>query len=301
MPSPFAEVRRARPLLGTLVEIAVRGAADPRAAIDSAFGVVAHVQSLMSYHDSGSELSRLNRQALRRPVALQAETYDVLCAALALSECTAGAFDVTVAPQLERQGLLPRHLRGSVPGTWRDIERLSGRRIRFRRPLRVDLGGIAKGYAVDRACAVLRALGVDSALVNAGGDLRVVGATAWPIAVRHLANPGQRIPLCDLTDGALATSAGYFLAREPGFRTQRALVDGRSRQLRDWYGSVTVCAPTCLKADALTKVVGLLGARAESLLLRERATACIIGADGVPRTLGLGRSRASAGNEPKAA
>jgi thiamine biosynthesis lipoprotein len=296
MPLPFAEVRRARPLLGTLVEVAVRGAADPNAAIESAFRVVAHVQSLMSYHDPASDLSRLNRQAPRRPVALQADTYEVLCAALALSERTAGAFDVTVAPQLERQGLLPRHLRGTVPGTWRDVECLSGRRVRFRRPLRIDLGGIAKGYAVDRACAALRANGVDSALVNAGGDLRVIGATAWPITVRHPTNPGQHIPLCDLVDGAVATSAGYFLARASSSRTQRALVDGRSRHTRDWLGSISVSAPTCLKADALTKVVGLLGVRAESLLIHERATACIIGANGKSRILGAGRSRAPAGD-----
>jgi len=294
MPLPFAEIRRARPLLGTLVEVAVRGAADPNAAVESAFRAVAHVQSLMSYHDQASDLSRLNRQAPRRPVALQADTYEVLCAALALSERTAGAFDVTVAPQLERQGLLPRHLRGVAPGSWRDVECLSGRRVRFRRPLRIDLGGIAKGYAVDRACAALRAIGVDSALVNAGGDLRVIGTTAWPIAVRHPANPGQHIPLCDLVDGAVATSAGYFLACGSSARAQRALVDGRSRHTRDWLGSVSVSAPTCLKADALTKVVGLLGVRAESLLIHERATACIIDANGKPRILGVGRSRAAA-------
>jgi thiamine biosynthesis lipoprotein len=151
--------------------------------------------------------------------------------------------------------------------------------VRFHRPLRIDLGGIAKGYAVDRACEALRAHGVVSALVNAGGDLRVVGSTPWPVAVRHPARPAQRLPLCEIADGALATSAAYFLPMSAG-RRARALVDGRTRGLREWHGSVSVTAATCLRADALTKVVGLLGARAAPMLVRERASACVIRLDG---------------------
>ncbi|MBX9873648.1 MAG: FAD:protein FMN transferase [Beijerinckiaceae bacterium] len=280
-----AEVRRARPLLGTLVEIAVRGVQDPDAAIEAAFGAVAGVHAAMSYHDPTSDVSRLNARAHRRPVAVLATTFEVLQSALAWSERTDGAFDVSIAPQLERQGLLPRRRLGTASGSWRDIECLPGRRIRFRRPMRIDLGGIAKGYAVDRACAALRARGVGCALVNAGGDLRVVGSTGWPIALRHPAEPGHRVPLCELADGAIATSAAYFLP-ETASRRARALVDGRTRTLREWHGSVSVSAATCMAADALTKVVGLMGARAERLLTRERATACIIGIDGTTRILG---------------
>lgn len=280
-----AEVRRARPLLGTLVEIAVRGVQDPDDAIDAAFGAVASVHLSMSYHDPASDVSRLNAQAHRRPVAVHAATFEVLQAALAWSERSGGAFDISVAPQIERQGLLPRRRLGTASGTWRDIECLPGRRVRFRRPMRIDLGGIAKGYAVDRACAALRARGVGCALVNAGGDLRVIGATSWPIAVRHPAEPGHRLPLCELADGAIATSAAYFLPGSAN-RRARALVDGRTRALREWHGSISVSAATCMGADALTKVVGLMGTRAERLLRRERATACIIGIDGTARILG---------------
>lgn len=286
MTSSCAEVRRARPLLGTLVEIAVRGAGDPGPAIDAAFTVIEQLQRLMSYHDPASELSRLNRQAYRRPVTLSRATFEVLQAALALSARTDGAFDVSIAPLLEREGLLPRHRRGARDGTWRDIECLPGRKVRFRRPVAVDLGGIAKGYAVDRACAALRAHGVKSALVNAGGDLRVVGSAAWPVWVRHPADPGVRMPLCQLADGALATSAAYFLP-ERHARRARALVDGRSRVARAWSGSVSVTAATCLSADALTKVVGILGHRAAAVLVRERASACIIRHDGTHRLLGF--------------
>ncbi len=285
-PAMTGIVRRARPLLGTLVEISVRGADDPEAAIDSAFAAIGEVHALMSYHDPASEVSRLNRQAHRRPVRVHSATFEVLRAALALSQRSGGAFDVSIAPELERQGLLPRVRGRGAAGTWRDIECAPGRRVRFHRPLRIDLGGIAKGYAVDRACEVLRRHGIHSALVNAGGDLRVVGSTPWPIVVRHPARPGTLLPLCDLADGAVATSAAYFQERPPGARRVSALVNGRTRGLRDWCGSVSVTAATCLHADALTKVVGLLGARAEALLVRERATACIIRIDGTHRLLG---------------
>ncbi|MBX9630857.1 MAG: FAD:protein FMN transferase [Burkholderiales bacterium] len=284
---PTAEVRRARPLLGTLVEVAVCGGPDPGPAIEAAFAAVASVHSLMSYHDPASDIARLNRQAYRRPVSVHPATFEVLQAALDWSRRTDGAFDVSIAPQLERQGLLPRFRSGIATGTWRDIECLPGRRVRFHRPLRIDLGGIAKGYAVDRACTALERNGVSSAMVNAGGDLRVVGSTAWPIAVRHPTQPGHRLPLCELADGAIATSAAYYLPGGFGHRRTRALVDGRSRMLREWCGSVSVSAATCAKADALTKVVGLIGVRAESMLVRERATACIIGATGTTRILGV--------------
>lgn len=282
---PPAEVRRARPLLGTLVEIAVRAADAPEQAIAAAFDAIAHVHARMSYHERASDVSRLNGQADRRPVAVHADTYQVLRAAVALSARTAGAFDVSIAPQLERQGLLPRRRLGTTSGTWRDIDLLPGRRVRFRRPLRIDLGGIAKGYAVDRACDVLRAHGIGNALVNAGGDLRVIGSTPWPIAVRHPGDPAIRVPLCELADGAIATSAGYFLRRHGGSGGSRALVDGRTRGLRHWQGSVSVTAASCLSADALTKVVGLLGRRAAPILIRERAVACLIAADGTTRFL----------------
>jgi FAD:protein FMN transferase len=293
-----AEVSRARPLLGTLVEIAVRGVQDPDPAIEAAFGAVAEVHALMSYHDPRSDVSRMNRQAHRRPVAVNSKTHEVLEAALEWSRRTDGAFDVSVAPQLERQGLLPRRWLGAAEGRWSDIRCLPGRRVRFVRALRIDLGGIAKGYAVDRACDVLRAHGIGSALVNAGGDLRVLGAVGWPIVVRHPGEPGQRLPLCEVADGAVATSAGYFLPQRG--RRLRALVDGRSRTPREWRGSVSVSAATCAQADVLTKVVGLLGARALPLLTRVGATACLIATDGSVRFLATSLAGYDSGGRPSA-
>jgi thiamine biosynthesis lipoprotein len=135
------------------------------------------------------------------------------------------------------------------------VELLDGRRVRFRRPLRIDLGGIAKGYAVDRAVAALGAAGVEAALVNAGGDLRAFGARPWSVALRHPLSPARSAHGLELRDEALATSAAYFSRRRCGTGEVSALLDPRSG--RPWLGaaSVSVRAADCLHADALTKVV----------------------------------------------
>jgi thiamine biosynthesis lipoprotein len=263
MPSPSpaintSELRRARPLLGTLVEI--RAAAPwpaPRlhAALDAAFAAVERVQGLMSFHDAASELSMLNREAWRRSMPVSAETWDVLAEALELSRLSGGAFDISVAPSLEAWGYLPAAAAPVVPGAdWNDIELLPGERVRYTRPLRIDLGGIAKGHAVDRAIEVLRRAGVDSAVVNAGGDLRVFGA-AQPVHLRHPLDPVASGHELQLRDEALATSAAYFSRRRIDALEVSPLLDPRSRSPYVGTGSVSVCAPDCRSADALTKVV----------------------------------------------
>ena len=109
MTSAFASVRRARPLLGTFVEITAVGTPAPAidAAIDAAFETIEIVHRLMSFHEAESDVSRLNRDAATHPVRVHRWTYEVLAAALALQRCSDGLFDVTVAPILHRLGVLP--------------------------------------------------------------------------------------------------------------------------------------------------------------------------------------------------
>jgi thiamine biosynthesis lipoprotein len=257
--SPATEVRRARPLLGTLVEIqaaAALPAARLHAALDHAFAAVERVQALMSFHDPASELSRLNREAAQGAVAVDAQTREVLAAALALSRLSEGAFDICVGAPLRRWGYLPEGEGGAAPGAdWRDIELLADGRVRFQRPLCLDLGGIAKGYAVDRAVAALREAGVERGLVNAGGDLRGFGPAPWKIALRHPLSPAHSVHALELCEEALATSANTFSRRVLGAGEVSPLLDPRSG--RPWLGaaSVSVRAADCLHADALTKVV----------------------------------------------
>lgn len=274
-------LRRARPLLGTLVEVAVHDPlprADAEQAIARAFAAVARVHALMSYHDPRSELSRLNREGYAGPVPVSDETWQVLSAALQLSAASGGLFDVTVAPPLARAGFLPRHAcdpPASRHGSWRDIELLPDRRVRLARRVRIDLGGIAKGFAVDRAIAALREAGVVSGEVNAGGDLRVLGRPTHSLYLRHPEQPTHLLPVTS-RHAAAATSAGYFQSRDLGGRVRCPIVHPGTRTLCDACRSVTVFADQCLVADGLTKVLYTDPARGQAMLGPFRARAVIL-------------------------
>lgn len=250
------EVRRARPLLGTLVEISARG---PRAesAVTQAFRAVEQVHGLMSYHDLASDISRINRDAAFRPVPVHAWTWNVLAAACAFAEASDGLFDITVAPALARLGYLPRHPdfpRASGHADWRDVELLPRQRVRFARPLRVDLGGIAKGFAVDQAIAALQAGDVFTGRVNAGGDLRLFGPEAETVLLRHPQSPAYLLPVAELHNGAAATSAGYFSPRRVHGRDVSPHIHPHTGQALPAGASATVLAADCMTADALTKI-----------------------------------------------
>jgi FAD:protein FMN transferase len=254
LPSPVAElalqhVRRARPLLGTLVEIGVSAAAalpHIHAGVDAAFAVIERVHTLMSYQDPDSELSRINRDAAMGAQQIDAHTYRVLLAALRFARLSDGAFDACVAGPDET-------------ANWRDIEMLDDGRVRYRRALRLNLSGIAKGYAVDAAVSALETLGFDNIMVNAGGDLRVVGA-ARSINLRHPLAAAHSAHTLILQDAALATSATYYSRRATQGGEVSALVDPRSGAAYIGNRSVSVRADNCMSADALTKVVLFAGA-----------------------------------------
>jgi FAD:protein FMN transferase len=269
---PPLEIRRARPLLGTLVEITARGGceAELQHAVDQGFAAVARVERLMSFHDRKSDVGRVNRLAHRVAVRVHPWTWHVLRSAQKMSLATRGVFDITVGGELVRTGYLPRFNgpRADPRVSWHDVELLPGHRVRFRRPLYIDLGGIAKGFAVDRAVARLRACAVDACLVNAGGDLRAFGAVPRRIHLRDPANPGALIPFADIVSGALATSAAYFSRSLWRGRTISPVIDGLRRRPTATLSSASVAAPTCMLADALTKLVLLRGPRAQGLIRR---------------------------------
>ena len=155
-------------------------------AIDAAFAVIDKVHRLMSFHDPDSDVSRLNREACKRHVAVDPWTYQVLETAIELNRESSGVFDMTVASLLQQRGLLPRGAGDPAPAADRitaagAVELLGDRRVRYRHPgITIDLGGIAKGFAVDRALDVLRGCGLVRGLVNAGGDLRRIRTVPSP-------------------------------------------------------------------------------------------------------------------------
>jgi thiamine biosynthesis lipoprotein len=287
LPTASNSLRRARPLLGTFVDITAAGATGPVAerAIDAAFDAIAEVHRLMSFHEPESDVSRLNRQAAAGAVRVHSLTLQVLEAALALQQQSDGAFDITVAPALQRLGLLPapadsRPAR-AVPAGAEAIQLLPQQRVRFRHGgVRIDLGGIAKGLAVDRAVAVLRDHGVPCGLVNAGGDLAAFGDKAQTIYLRDPRAPGRLMACVEVGNGALASSGGCVDPFRSPDVMGAAVIDPRAHNEVHAIAGATVRAPSCMIADALTKVVMIKGEAAMPLLDCYRASALLVAADG---------------------
>ncbi len=287
---------RARPLLGTLVEIGARGASAQAvdAAIDQAFAAVQTVHDRMSYHDPASDVSRLNR-AGAGCIVVHPHTWAVLALAREVAEASGGRFDVSIAPELVSHAYLPRHAGFAQPApeaNWLHIELLPGDRVRLVRPLHLDLGGIAKGYAVDCAIRALRDAGMAAGRVNAGGDLRLFGAAEEAIHIRHPHAATRLLPLCRLSDGAVATSATYYAGRLMDGRAVSPLIDAATRRPCAGGRSVSVLAGRCAVADALTKVVYADAGAALSALRYFGAHAVVLDAD--PDAPGHCRARASA-------
>ena len=277
-----SSIKRCRPLLGTFVEISI---SDERpehmlhALADIAFGRIARVQSLMSFHDASSELSRLNACGHLHPLPVNEWTFEVIGEAVRLGEASSGIFDIAVAPQLVNWGFLPKHFAGENhdAGSYRDVVMHSDGRISFQRPLLLDLGGIAKGFAVDKAAEFLTEAGVAEAVINAGGDLRFVGRLPRMVALRDPRAPRERVIPAEVTAPALATSGAYFSNRRHHSRKVSHILHPRTRKPMCSNVSVSIFAKSCMDADALTKVVLLDEPAAwQDLLLRERASCVFV-------------------------
>ncbi|MCH8178828.1 MAG: FAD:protein FMN transferase [Proteobacteria bacterium] len=221
-------LRRARPWLGTLVDIGVPVGCEP--ALEAAFEAIARAHRLMSVQDEGSDLSRAHAAAVGLPVAIHPWTAEVLRLSLDLQSRSDGLFDVA---------------RGSGRWAVRSLQGEAGHAlVRLDAGTRLDLGGIAKGWAVDQAVRAAQAAGAAAVWVNAGGDLRAEGVTV-PVRLRDEREGGAHTWL-QLSDGAIATSDFT-----PGARSELA---GTLRAAH-----VSVAAPDCAWADALTKVLAQLG------------------------------------------
>lgn len=261
---------RARPLLGTRVDIRVEisDVDAANAAIDRGFAAVAEIHRLMSFHEAASDVSRLNREAAGGAVAVDAHTFAVLRFAQDLSAASDGVFDITTAGRLVSWDFLPRPEGAPEPApaaSWRDIILEDENRVRFARPLWIDLGGIAKGYAIDHAIAAMGLAPDVQAVVNAGGDLRVAGPRTEPIQLQSAIEMDD-VPVVEIEDGALACSSGREHLKPYGGGLVGPHVHGKSGRSIGGDSFVAVAALDALTADALTKVVLAAGAQAEAIL-----------------------------------
>lgn len=248
-------ITRAQPWLGTFVEISAAN----DAAITAGFAAVARVHAALNFHDAESELAHANRTAHRRPVTLSRLTAAAIARAQFWATLSDGSFDASA-------------------GHWRAVV-LRGRHLHFAVPLALDLSGIAKGVAVDRAVAAMRGAGAVAGLVNAGGDMRAFGAVFPVTLVRPDRTPLARVML---DNAALASSA---LRR-----------DGSGVHLRGrapTVVAVSVEARRACDADALAKIVAAGGPHVEACLDAVGAVALVQHADGRLTPIGA-RGRAAA-------
>src|SRR5438094_70836 len=266
-------ITRCRPRLGTFVEVTC----DSVQAADAAFDAIARVHALMSAHDPHSELSRINRLAHERPIAVQRWTAAVLDRALFWAKASKGAFDpVRAGANAVARNLLPRHSGMQIThyAHWDDVV-LDDHHVRLRQPACVDLGGIAKGFAVDGAIAAMRASGATCGLVNAGGDLAGFGPVSWDVQV---AEPRSRMAMLSvpIRNEALATSALQPLTRDELSADHLVGADPR-------WTSATVVARSAMDADALAKIVLSGSPEAAHCLALARAKALVIDDTGAVR------------------
>lgn len=256
--------------MGTLVEMALEGAHESilHKAADVAFDAVERVHRLMSFHSETSDVTRVNRHAHRAPVAVAPDTWKVIDLAGNVSRATDGVFDITVGRQMMEHNALPRMTPVLLDraASFRDVELLPGNLVFFKRALAIDLGGIAKGYAIDCAVDALRAHDGIAGTVNAGGDLRVFGRHEFSVQIRQPGRPSTIGATATLHEAALATSARY--PSSCGLSVSGVMIHPVTASLPRGLRSASVRAATCALADALAKAVYFMGENAGTALAR---------------------------------
>jgi thiamine biosynthesis lipoprotein len=225
----------------------------------------------MSPHKPESELSRINRNAGREAVRVSPEMYGLLERALEFSRLSEGAFDITYASVGHLYDYRER-VRPDAAALARAREAIGYTKLhldpaaltlRFDHPgTKIDLGGFAKGHAVENCAAILRGRGIEHAIVTAGGDSRILGDRGdrpWTVGVRDPRRPGALAAVLPLADVAVSTSGDYErYFDEEGVRFHHIL-DPRTGASPSGVRSVTIVAPDGLTSEGLSKSVFVLG------------------------------------------
>ena len=285
-----------------------------QAASDAVLAEMRRVDALMSHYKPESQLSQINQRAAREAVRVDPELVALIQRALALSRLTDGAFDITYASvgylYDYREHVRPtdgqvRDGLGAV--NWRHVIVDPGAStVRFAREgVRIDLGGIAKGYAVDRAIGILQSMGVAHASVTAGGDSRIIGdrfGRPWVVGIRHPDDAGRIIARMPIVDAALSTSGDYErYFDEDGLRYHH-IIDPKTGRSAGEVRSVTIIGPDATTTDGLSTSVFVLGPE-RGLELVERigeVDAVIVRRDGkVLYSSGLAAPQAPPQNQPE--
>lgn len=261
-----------RPALGTYITITATGY-DPYNAINMAFASIQIIEEKSSFFLPDSDIARINTLAPYTPLIIDHHTFCILTTALELSSLSNSLFDITIASKLMEHAFLPPLYPSRLTGTWQAITLHNKNTLLLTQQVCIDLGGIAKGYAVDEAIKILREHGMSSGIVNAGGDLRCFGDKTIPLEIRHPIYPSNTCHLGNLLhNNAAATSAGYYSRKDH----HMPIVNPTLKSCIQTYDSATVIASKCVIADALTKIVLMDSENSHSILKHFDARALLL-------------------------
>jgi FAD:protein FMN transferase len=272
-PAPL--YKSSRLLLGTLVEVTIPGEErTAKAATDAIFSELKRVEDLTSFHKP-SELTRINDQAGNGPVKTNAEFLSLIVESLRFAKETHGAFDPTVGPLTRlwnfsggdpRLPTQPEITAALAKVAWRrvKIDSQAGTIELPDRGMALDLGGIAKGYALEQAAAVIRKRGISAALVNAGGDVLVIGerepGKPWRIGVQDPRHERAMVAVANLKDCVVQTSGDYERCFFKNGKRYHHILNPVTGYPADDLESVTVVAPTGM--TTVTAGIFVLGVKA---------------------------------------
>lgn len=278
LPAAGPSVTRMRPMLGTYVAITVVAADESRAnrAIEAAFAAIDEVDRLLSSHRAESELNAINEAAGERSIAVSPWTHECVALALKIAGESDGAFDVTCRPILDLWGFVRKEYRlptgAEVAATLPLVNhrnvlllrndfssrallrapwQLGERRIGLlRKGMKLDVGGIGKGFAVDKAVDALKTAGIHAGLVRVGGDLRGFGPQPWKVGIAVHTDRAKTVMEFTIRDEAVSTSGDYENYFEVGGRRYSHIIDPRTGWPVRQRHSLSVRAPVGALADA---------------------------------------------------
>lgn len=252
------------------IEVLAKDAATADQAIAVVEAEFARVNALMSPWVDSSELSLLNREAAKHPVTVSKEMWDLLQRSRQVSELSHGGFDITFASvgfQFDyREHKKPTAAELAKQKQWinyRFVELLPNNQVKFSKSaVKIDLGGIAKGYTVERSIQLLKQLGIQHALVSAGGDTRLLGdknGRPWLVAIKHPRAEERHVAELPLVDQAISTSGDYERYFIEDGKRYHHILDPKTGQSPTELMSVSVIGPDATQTDALSTTLFVLG------------------------------------------
>lgn len=279
---PIVEQREPVGVMGTVSRLVVVTEPDHRSAaayrLETAEAELRRLETILSTWIEQSEISRFNTAAANRTLELRSEVIDVLTLAQRLYDDSARSFDITARPLFELwrlaadRGRLPTRAEieaARLESSWEDIQLTAAGASKLRSTVRVDVDGIAKGYAIDRAAQALQHPELAGGLVEVGGDLRVFGTgpdgNPWRVAIRSPFEAKAWAEI-EIPAGAVCTSGDYARFIEIEGRRFSHIIDPRTGEPTAAARAVTVVGPDAATADAWATALSVLGAAGVDLL-----------------------------------